>query len=115
MGIDATLKFDKTELHKFLDSNDNNPNFGMALEEAVDTHLITQEEAERIVQTSADALQWNGMLSDGVRNKKLQDFLKVNRWMRRQGFKDFEAMEELEKKKRLKLLEQDQRKIQDEV
>ncbi len=111
------LNFGEAELEKFLDSNDNNPNFGMALEEAIDQLLITEEEAKRILDSAAADLQWGGMLADAGRNKKLQDFIKSNRWMRRQKFFDFVAMEELEfeQKKRLKALERKERELQDEV
>jgi hypothetical protein len=57
------------------------------------------------------------MLADAGRNKNLQEFIKSNRWMRRQKFFDFVAMEELEfeKQKRLKALERKARELQDEV
>ena len=76
----------------------------MALEEAIDQLLITEEEAKRILDTAAADLQWNRMLEDAGRNKQLQEFIKSNRWMRRQNFFDFVAMEELEfeQKRRLK-------------
>ncbi len=115
MCVLTLLKPVEEELYEFLDSNDNNPNFGMALEEAIEQHLITEEEAKRILDSAAADLQWNRMLADAGRNKKLQDFIKSNRWMRRQQFVDFVAMEELEQKKRMKALDKKEREIQDEV
>jgi hypothetical protein len=109
------LKPGEEELCEFLDSNDNNPNFGMALEEAVEQRLITEEEAQRILNSAAADLLWDRMLADFCRNKKLQDFIKSNRWMRRQKFVDFVAIEELEQKKHLKELETKERELQDAV
>jgi hypothetical protein len=109
------LKPGEAELNEFLDSNDNNPNFGMALEEAVDQRLITEEEALRMLTSLAADLQWDRLLADAGRNKLLQDFIKSNRWMRRQSFTDFVAIEELEKKKRQQALDKQERKLQDEV
>jgi hypothetical protein len=111
------LNFGEAELEKFLDSNDNNPNFGMALEEAIDQRLITEEEAKRILDSAAADLQWNRMLEDAGRNKQLQEFIKSNRWMRRQNFFDFVAMEELEfeQKRRLKALDSKERELQVQV
>jgi hypothetical protein len=111
------LNFGEAELEKFLDSNDNNPNFGMALQEAIDQLLMTEEEAKRILDSAAADLQWGRMLADAGRNEKLQEFIKSNRWMRRQKFFDFVAMEEIEfeQKKRLKALERKERELQDEV
>jgi hypothetical protein len=105
----------QADLLKFLDSNNNNPNFGMALEEAVDEHLITEAEARQILQSSAGTLRWSSMLTDANRNKRLQVFIKGNRWMRRQGFKDFEEIEELEQEERMRVLEQEQNASQKEV
>ena len=115
MCVLTLLKPGEVELYEFLDSNDNNPNFGMALEEAIEQHLITEEEAKRILDSAAADLQWNRMLADAGRNKKLQDFIKSNRWMRRQMFVDFVAIEELEQKKHLKELETKERELQDAV
>jgi hypothetical protein len=115
MRVLTLLKPGEVELYEFLDSNDNNPNFGMALEEAVEQDLITEEEAKRILDSAAADLQWNRMLADAGRNKKLQDFIKSNRWMRRQQFVDFVAMEELEQKKRMKALDKKERELQDDV
>jgi hypothetical protein len=115
MCVLTLLKPGEVELYEFLDSNDNNPNFGMALEEAIEQHLITEEEAKRILDSAAADLQWNRMLADAGRNKKLQDFIKSNRWMRRQKFVDFAAIEELEQKRHLEELEKKERDLQDAV
>ena len=89
----------------------------MALEEAIDQLLITEEEAKRILDTAAADLQWNRMLEDAGRNKQLQEFIKSNRWVRRQNFFDFVAMEELEfeQKRRLKALDLKERELQVQV
>jgi hypothetical protein len=89
----------------------------MALEEAIDKRLITEEEAKNILASAAADLQWNRMLEDAGRNKKLQEFIKSNRWMLRQNFFDFVEMEELEfeQEKRLKALDRKMRELQDEV
>lgn len=75
----------------FLDEHNNDPALGMAMEEAVDAKLLSEEEAREILGRGADDLSWSEMLSDAARNSKLQEFLKSNRWMIRQGFVDFEA------------------------
>ncbi len=87
----------------------------MALEEAVEQRLITEEEAKRILNSAAADLLWDSMLADAGRNQKLQDFIKSNRWMHRQRFVDFVALEDLEKKKRLLALNEHERTIQNEV
>ena len=117
MCVLTLLKPGEEELCEFLDSNDNNPNFGMALEEAIDQLLITEEEAKRILDTAAADLQWNRMLEDAGRNKQLQEFIKKNRWIRRQNCFDFVAMEDLEfeQERRLKALDRKERELQDEV
>ncbi len=110
------MKPREAELYEYLDSNDNNPNFGMmALEEAVEQRLITEEEAHRILNSAAADLQWDRMLDDAGRNKKLQEFIKSNRWVRRQKFVDFVAIEALEKKKRMLALEQKERELRKAV
>jgi hypothetical protein len=78
-------------LLKFLDEHNNDPAVGMAMEEAVDAKLLSEEEASEILGRGADGLNWSEMLSDAARNSKLQEFLKSNRWMKRQGFVDFDA------------------------
>ena len=94
---------------KFLDAHDNDPALGMAMEEAVDAGLLSEEEAKEIFGRGADGLLWNEMLLDATRNHKLQEFLKGNRWLQRQGFTDFdakskEAMQQEEKKHKLHLM-----------
>jgi len=94
---------------KFLDAHDNDPALGMAMEEAVDAGLLSEEEAKEIFGRGADGLLWNEMLLDATRNHKLQEFLKGNRWLQRQGFTDFdakskEAMQQEEKKHKLQLM-----------
>ncbi len=90
---------------KFLDAYDNDPALGMAMEEAVDEGLLSEEEAKEIFGRGPDGLLWNEMLRDAARNHKLQEFLKSNRWLQRQGFTDFDA-----KAKEVMLLEEKQHK-----
>ena len=103
---------------KFLDEHNNDPALGMAMEEAVDAKLLSEEEAREILGHEADDLSWSEMLSDAVRNSKLQEFLKSNRWMRRQGFVDFdEKLKELAKQHRsdLSAIEKGIRDLEEEV
>ena len=105
-------------LMKFLDEHNNDPAVGMAMEEAVDAKLLSEEEAREILGRGADGLNWSEMLSDAARNSKLQEFLKSNRWMKRQGFVDFEAkLKDLAQQHRsdLSALEKGIRDLEEEV
>ena len=63
----------------------------MAVEEAVNAKILTEAEAKELLERGSEGLKWGEMLQDAARNTRLQEFLKGNRWMLRQGFVDFEA------------------------
>ena len=78
-------------LLKYLEEHNYDPAIGMAVEEAVNAKILTEAEAKELLERGSEGLKWGEMLQDAARNTRLQEFLKGNRWMLRQGFVDFEA------------------------